>query len=63
MTSLGETFVTKSYDKKVRRVKGKAVKAPVVKADYGNSGTNRAYAVTGKKVGKRVSPMKTKKGK
>lgn len=57
MSSLGQTFVTKSYAKKPAS-QGK--KARVVKADYGNSGTNRAYSITGRKAGKRVS---SKKGK
>ena len=56
MASFGETFVTKSYDKKVTKQKGR-----VVKADYGNSGTNRAYSTTGRKAGKRVTAAKRKK--
>lgn len=55
MSSLGQTFVTKSYAKKPAS-QGK--KARVVKADYGNSGTNRAYSITGKKAGKRVARKK-----
>ena len=48
MASLGETFVTKSYQKRPK----------VVKADYGNSGTDRAFSITGKKAGKRVKSGK-----
>ena len=52
MSSLGETFVTKSYDRKPR----------VMKADYGDSGTNRAYSITGRKAGKRVAAKKAHPG-
>lgn len=34
----------------------------VVKADYGDFGTNRAYAITGRKAGKRVAAMKKHPG-
>lgn len=34
----------------------------VIKADYGDSGTNRAYSITGRKVGKRVAAKKAHPG-
>lgn len=37
-------------------------KAPVVKADYGNSGTDRAYSITGRKAGQRVASGKKHPG-
>ena len=52
MASLGETFVTKSYQKKPK----------VVKADYGDFGTDRAFSITGKKAGKRVAAKKAHPG-
>ena len=52
MASLGETFVTKSYQSRPK----------VVKADYGNSGTDRAFSITGRKAGKRVVAKKAHPG-
>lgn len=59
MSSLGEVFVTKAYAKKPAKQGGGRVK--VVKADYGDSGTNRAYSITGRKAGKRVVAAKREK--
>lgn len=59
MSSLGEVFVTKAYARKPAKQGGGRVK--VVKADYGDSGTNRAYSMTGRKAGKRVVAAKREK--
>lgn len=39
----------------------KSTKAKVVKADYGDSGTNHAYSITGRKAGKRVVTARREK--